>query len=340
MKRVRSFCVYLTFALATSSGAQTDHAPPMALGVNERIANHHDARASDVDSIWTATRWLGVCWVRENLVWPEVEPSAGTYRVQSLIHAFLRAKPSDRKILAVLGFANAVYTPSLPQSDDTRAAYRRYLEYIIARYAPEIDAWQVWNEPNIRGPRGTPPVSPAVIAEATRLTRAVLDSLDPTALLIGPAILGPDTLWSKVFQETGADTLADIIALHYYPPGFGGGGSWRGFPEWIHTVRTLWPGRPIWITETGASTSSVPSQVAVLDSILSDARQAGIDALFWWNLRDFSHGNARDYICGLYRLDWSPKPAAFVFRSEARNVPPDQECIRQSPATVSPEPHE
>jgi len=321
------------------AGAKSASAEGLVLGVNERIANHHDAQSADIDSIWSATRWLGVQWVRENLVWPEIEEKPDVYRVPRLLDEFIRSRPSNRSLLVVLGFANLHRTPSLPVDGSSQAAYRRYLDYVIGSYAPYVDAWQVWNEPNINGPGGTPPVDATVAATATRLTRAVVDSLDPTALVVGPAILGRDEAWATAYHRTGADTLVDVIAIHYYPSQYGKYGPWAGFGQWMDRLRRLWPGRPIWVTETGAMAQASPSQTAALDSELADADRYGVAVLFWWNLRDFNHRQGGEYSCGLYTVAWQPKPAAFAFRAAAtararpaRSIDRATEPLRSAPS--------
>lgn len=324
---VLRYCLLIAISVTWAFGSGEQD---LIIGVNERIANHHDARLSDVDSIWAASRWLGATWVRENLVRPEIETAPDTFGVPPLIDAFIRARPSDMRLLVVLGFASRVRTPNLPVDSASIDAYRRYLEFVVGRYANNVDAWQIWNEPNLQGAPETPPVSAEIVATATRLTRAVVDSLDPGALVVGPAVLGRDRDWTLAYLRTGADTLVDVIALHYYPDFSGKGGPWRGFGDWVDYLRAIWPDKPIWVTETGATTFAYPSQSDVLRQHIADAREHGVSALFWWNLRDFTNGDAWQYRCGLYEASWARKPAAFTLHTMSADAGGSQGGLRCS----------
>lgn len=124
----------------------------------------------------------------------------------------------------------------------------------------------------------------------------------------------------------------DVWAQHLHPVGPPDKAaffpSWRTLPQLTKLLNTMHPRRrmPVIISETSYATTytayhryfvTEAQQAAYLTRTYQlAARQPQVEAVVWFNLQDH-----RNWSAGLFRPDWSPKPALERFRLLARNSP-------------------
>ncbi len=98
-------------------------------------------------------------------------------------------------------------------SEGARAAYKRRLDYIVARwgYSPNIMAWELWNEVNYV--TGDDPAARAPIVDWTDEMARYLKANDPHRHLVTTS-LGLHTVWDEVWQ---LDSI-DFAQIHAYIP--------------------------------------------------------------------------------------------------------------------------
>ena len=142
------------------SGAETDAGPttpdagPSAPHVLEPYAttshwNEHE--------LYPAIRAAGVRMIRVDVSWNNVQPSPGGFEWSNIDQAMTAAADADIEVLAVLGYTNSwatsdnggggeetQYAPK-EEYDDEWAAY---IEATVSRYADQVAAWEIWNEPD------------------------------------------------------------------------------------------------------------------------------------------------------------------------------------------------
>jgi hypothetical protein len=170
---------------------------------------------------------------------------------------------------------NCAFPPGPGFEDD----YAEFAALLATRY-PQSAAIEIWNEPNIKF-FWRPSPSPRRYAELLKTSYAAVKRANPAMTVAGGA-LGDDPDWSnaipfkpfaRALYSFGARGHMDVFSLHPYPhiPG--------------HVDRTLSEARaaraeagdlatPMWVTETGWSTSGRNSLTWPLEWVLSEREQA------------------------------------------------------------------
>ena len=117
---------------------------------------------------------LGLQWVRLDLHWDQLEPVENQYQIATLDQLVGKLQDNQLKsVFYLVGSApfattapvGAPYQDQYPPKDPNVFATRMAL--LSQRY-PSVDAWQVWNEPNLLG-FWRPVADPAGVAALLRL---------------------------------------------------------------------------------------------------------------------------------------------------------------------------
>ena len=196
---------------------------------------------------------------------------------------------------------------------DDMDAYAQFVEGIVERYdgdgvndAPAMRpvlAWEIDNEPDLHNrvpPRGAKrDVDPSTFqtpeeyAEVLLVTSAAIRRADPDAIILSAgmynvrASAGSDYLEALLAIEGVLDAV-DVIALHCYSDD----NSLDAIEQTLAVGARLAPGKPIWITETGASSKgkhrwqSEAWQAEMVVGIHAAALVGGAERLFWHTLAD------------------------------------------------------
>jgi hypothetical protein len=176
-------------------------------------------------------RWaqgLGVEWVKQQVEWHTIEHGPTDFewepldRVVELCNAF-----EFRLLLGVVhapDHTRADLTDSGPPRD--YAEFRRFMQDLAQRYRGRVDAYELWNEPNLqrewRGDTLDPARFAALVAEGAQGVRAG----DPDALVISgaPAVTGindgivaiDDRVFLRGMLAAGVAQWVDGIGVHPY----------------------------------------------------------------------------------------------------------------------------
>lgn len=212
-----------------------------------------------------------------------------------------------------------------PKDPDAFAAYAANL----ARRYPQIQAWEVWNEPNTSF-FWRPAVGVAAYTNLLEKTYLAVKTGNPKAKVILGGLSPGDTasvadsvaagqFLSAVYQG-GGGAFFDAVAYHAYGTG--------PLDDWLRDsllgIRSVmdWNGdiaKPVWITEMGCYTEG-PGFVteAWQAEYLLQARTflsqiPYIERVYWYTLRDASESSDPEANYGLFRADGTPKPAVKAF---------------------------
>ena len=171
---------------------------------------------------------LGVGWVKEQVQWHTIEHGPDDFEWEPLDRIVEGADQFGFKLL--LGVTHA---PDWTRTSEAEsgppadfAEFRRFMEQLTGRYRGRVDAYELWNEPNLarewRGDTLDPSRFVALVAEGAAGVRAG----DPQALVIsgGPAVTGIDdgetAINDRVFLrgmiEAGVAQHVDAIGAHPY----------------------------------------------------------------------------------------------------------------------------
>jgi hypothetical protein len=214
-----------------------------------------------------------------------------------------------------------------PKDADAFAAYAANL---ASRY-PQIEAWEVWNEPNTSF-FWRPAVGVAAYTNLLEKTYLFVKAANPKAKVILGGLSPGNTssiadstaaaaFLSAIYQAGGGASF-DAVAYHAY--GTGPLNDWLA--DALLGIRYVMDSngdiaKPVWITEMGCYTDG-PGSVseAWQAEYLGQARTflsqiPYIERVYWYTLRDASDSPDPEASYGLFRADGTPKPAVKVFSS-------------------------
>ncbi len=208
-----------------------------------------------------------------------------------------------------------------PQSPDAFADFAAGL----ARRYPQIQAWEIWNEPNTSF-FWRPAVNAQAYVALLRKTHRALKAVNPKAKVIlgglspgSPDAPSASVFLSDIYQAGGAE-LFDAVAYHAY----GEGPLQNWLPDALLQIRYVMAAngdlaKPVWITEMGCYTHGLGSvseswQAAYLREARSLlASISFIERVYWYTLRDANQSSDPEKNYGLFHADGSPKPAVRAF---------------------------
>ena len=280
---------------------------------------------------------LDLQWVRIGLHWMLMEPKPGQFELQAI----------DRmmKLVADQGFKSIAYLVGTPRYASTVAKGDRYERYfdkfpprdprlfaqrltMLAQRYPQVDVWQVWNEPNILGfwaPKPDPEGYGRMLLTSVQGLRATVPG-KPIAMA-GMAYFSEmgdgSGLMIEKLGRLGAFNLDVIVPYHPYTArAEGSEADARDFVkrvqpahQWLRAAGV----KQIWATEWGWSSYQGPKEE---QPIVGEDGQADLtikrlalmaamdyDRIFLFTLTDLdSRATQRDQHYGLVRLNGEPKP--------------------------------
>ncbi len=338
----------LLIILLAATAVPVHSAPPQAslndaFGVNSHIASRYPIYET-LDVPADTVRQLGAGWVREDFQISRIMPAPDRFdwgwhdRMVDLFQA---------RGIQIIGLLNgptpawmhgqaggARFIPPDPQT------FARFAAAVVERYRGRIQYWEVWSEPD-NAIYWHPGPDPAAYAALLRAASTAIKRADPNAQVISGSLVSPQPAanFLRELANNGAWGAFDIIGLHPYTDprspeegqiGVAGIGTVRGLADTLGA-------KPIWATEFGWSTGpadriagqGAPAQPAEQANYLVRAsvllRAAGVDRIFWYNLKDTLPNNN---LYGLVNFDASManfdpalrKPAFTFFEVLAREL--------------------
>lgn len=278
---------------------------------------------------------LGLNWVRVDLHWDRMEPEPGQWQLGSLdrLSEVLAAQKINSLFYLV---GSAPFASSAPNGASNADQYppmspelfASSLGFLAQRY-PTVQAWQVWNEPNISS-FWQPMEDPAAYQRLLELSMARLAQVNPAAQRVAAGM----AYYSQMPQRGGLmlEALANAGALHadqvtaYHPYSMVPEGDDPLAFDFVRRATTLNQhlrtrgSGPIWATEFGWSsyTGAVEWQPIIGEQGQADYLLKRIalmsamdfDRVFLFSLSDLdARATERDQHYGLLRLDGTAKPA-------------------------------
>ena len=295
--------------------------------------------SADQDRTAVALRDIGSRWVRLNVEWRSTETSQGHYDSALLAYyddAVDVARAAGQKVLMLVSqspsWASGSTNKEAPPKDP--ATYASFVHFLASRWAGKVDAWEVWNEPNISRFWPTGP-SPAAYTALLKAAYPAIKSGDPSAKVVFGGPSTNDYNFIEGAYAAGAKGYFDVMATHPYTCGspesvsYSNGriskSSYLGYREIRETMLGQGDDKPIWLTEFGWSTTTESCGV-------SDATQAGyltkafqlaaedpyVQVALYYNLRNNYWNHDADTVearYGLMRTDFSRKPSYDAFKA-------------------------
>ncbi|MGY2399268.1 GH39 family glycosyl hydrolase [Pseudomonas sp. SDO5271_S396] len=304
---------------------------------------------------------LGLEWVRLDLHWDQLETAQNQYKLATLDELVGKLQQNQLKsVFYLVGSARfitsapplSMYPDQYPPKDPNVFANR--IALLSQRY-PSVDAWQVWNEPNLLG-FWRPAADPAGYAQLLTLSAAALRVVDPNKPVVaaGMAFFSEMPNGQTMFSALGAlgvASLNTIVSYHPYTqlPEGNDPANLDFIDKATQLNQALRSGgvQTLWSTEWGWSTYKGPKDAQDLISPQSQAdyvvRRLALmsaldyDRIFLFTLSDLDlRASVRDRSYGLLDIDTNPKPVYtalknFLDVSGPKLIPGDPPIADQLP---------
>lgn len=249
--------------------------------------------------------------------------------------------------------------PSPPTTPLGKALFARYAEAAVERYGhggkfwrenpfvpyEPIEAWEVWNEPNVGSfwTEGDP--DPQEYAELLKLIGTAIHKADPRAEVVLAGLPEPrstkpipaDEFLADVYEVPGVDDAFDVVAAHPYAT------SVRGVDRRLARLRAVMEQngddeKPLWITELGWSSmgkdhylvKDLARQAQLTREVIAMLRERAAEyklgTVIFYRWQDPDVGCSKVTGCwydnaGLFTVDGRPKPAWRAFARGAGGDP-------------------
>lgn len=192
---------------------------------------HLDALERDLNLV----QEMGFTWVKQKFAWRDIEPAVkGNYDWFRPDEIVSRVNRAGLNLIARLD-VNPTWTlaeipPDLWGNNQPPVNYQDFGDFCYAmaeRYRGRIQAYQVWNEPNLSREWGNRPPSPREYTELLRVCYLGIKTADPAAIVIsaGLAPTGtqlplamPDVDFLQGMYDAGAAAYFDVLGFN--APGY------------------------------------------------------------------------------------------------------------------------
>ena len=228
--------------------------------------------------------------------WPNLEPNKGQWQFETLDSFVSLAQQHGTGLLLPLGgspqWASARpnvpsnYSPGFAAEPANLEDWRAYVRMVVTRYKGRIQAYEIWNEPNLRDFwTGTTDQMLTLTKEASQ----IVHTLDPNALVVSPSATAEYGIpWLAEFLHKGGGQYVDVIGYHFYLKP-------QQMPEellpFVQQVRQVLSennlgNKPLWNTESGwLKAAPFPSEELAggfLARAYILAWAAGVQRFYWY----------------------------------------------------------
>ncbi|NTV65802.1 MAG: glycoside hydrolase family 5 protein [Oscillochloris sp.] len=245
---------------------------------------------TDRDRVLQLVQNAGFDWVRQQVVWRDIEdPVAGIYGWDELDRVVSTVNAYNLKLLVNIVQSPDAYNPTNGLPADT-ASLGNFVEKMAQRYGDKIQAYEIWNEPNLAHENGGNIVTDDVghYVEILKVAYTKIKAVNPNALVLAaassssgvtnPTIALSDAEFYKAMYTYNSGEVRnyfDVQAVHpggsanppdtFWPDNPSTADGWTNDPtfyfrhvedvrDWMESYNMA--DKPIWITEYGWATAN------------------------------------------------------------------------------------
>jgi len=277
------------------------------------IAGIVHAGQTNTPEEYTLLDRLGADWLLATFYWGLVEPVENQWNFDSYDQYVDTAKAAGKKVVGILAYdvpwihndgKSHHYIPP-----DKMHFFLDYVRQTAAHFRGRVDAWCIWNEPNLRqfwtGSKDD-------FFALTRQAADAIKEIDPGVTLLGGAlnrgIFGFPAAYIRGLFESGAMEKIDALAVHPYE--LNSARTAKAYGRFCAIAAEYGSAGRIWVTEVGYPTGGwYPTVVskkkfpAYIVKTFVNLAVGGAQKIFWYQLFDPSvrkKGNSEDFF-GLVR---------------------------------------
>jgi polysaccharide biosynthesis protein PslG len=169
----------------------------------------------------------GFRWVKQELPWREIEGQGkGLWQWETPDRIMDQIEIHGLKVIVRLGsqpaWASETPLPEISPPDNLQDFYD-YVFAVASRYKGRVEAYQIWNEPNLAREWGNRPPDPAGYVELLRVGYQAVKNADPGAIVISAGLAPttrhdseamPDVYFIQAMYDAGAATYFDALGVH------------------------------------------------------------------------------------------------------------------------------
>lgn len=234
----------------------------------------------------------GAGWARQDFWWSVVEPEKGRFEWEDVDRAVDAYQKAGINLFVILCYGSAWADGKAPATDQDIADFGEYVYQMVNRYKGKVQAWEIWNEPNIL-PFWAPAPDPEIYTKLLREAYTRAKQADPNCYIVAGGLAGPDTKFMRRMFEYGAAGYFDAFSYHNYGQELDMTTEWPAVQEMRAILRGAGEGdKPIWHTENGFYTGRVglsPSdQAARLVRYSLGLLALGVEKTFQLTINDWS----------------------------------------------------
>jgi hypothetical protein len=206
--------LFLSFSLASLVLVGTAATLPSAASAAEPGVNLLNL---NVPSQEAAVSQLGTHWVRQFLVWPDLEPSRGVWAENWFAYyegQFRNLPPGTKVILDVVGTprwetgsADSHTPPANP------AEFGAFVATVAKRFGPRVAAYEIWNEEDAPGWWAGGP-DPAAYTRLLQATYPQVKAAEPNATVVLGGLTGNDFSFVEGVYQAGGKGSFDAVGVH------------------------------------------------------------------------------------------------------------------------------
>lgn len=185
-------------------------------------------------SQWIQT--MGFSHIKQTFAWDDLEPVQGEWNFTPADNLLAMIESRGLRVVARLSDAPEWAHPSvtgergtdyIDAPADDPAQWANYCRTVAERYRGRIDAYQIWNEPNLSREWGNHEPDAAGYVELLKGCSDAIRTVDPDAILIsaGLAPTGnydvtahPDDIFLQEMYDAGFQQYIDVVGMH--APGY------------------------------------------------------------------------------------------------------------------------
>jgi hypothetical protein len=278
---------------------------------------------------------MGVSWIRTDIHWSLVQPTAnGGFNWSLVDKVFNAAKQYGIEITAILNNNPPWVNKSLSSATDQQA-FGKFAAAAAEHFQDRVKFWEILNEPNMHG------ISPSSYTEALKAAYAGIKAVDAgNTVITGGTAAIPSTgngMWGAVdyleqMYSAGAKGHFDAVGFHPYtfPLYPSDTQPWNGWQIMKDGIRGAMEAngdgnKQVWMTELGAPTAGIgptmsQSQQAQILQQATDLAEGHSWAgpIMWYTYQDRggSTNNAENWF-GLVGPNGEKKQAYHTFKAIA-----------------------
>ncbi|MES2354983.1 MAG: hypothetical protein V4568_11405 [Pseudomonadota bacterium] len=178
------------------------------------VCTHFDNGINDAVKTVDLLQAVGVNSFRAEARWDRVETTKGVFKFPEQLAGVERAVDAARakgiQPLIILDYGNKLYGGSNPVTDEARAGFARYSEFIVNHFKGKVRYYEVWNEWNSKG-------SPEDYARLLKQVYPAIKRADPSAIVLAGAVEGAGKYdYIQALMREDIVNYMDGFSIHPY----------------------------------------------------------------------------------------------------------------------------